>query len=205
MSGCKASIQSGKPCGKQQLQDSSFCAEHQSRPAAIKERERRSLTNVVDAVSTFNPQFVEDNEPMGAQVEKKQENKPVHIKNIYEKTMDVMDRALEWEEITWQGVMNLGPSEWRYVDKAGAEQLRSEVSLNERAQDRTIRAVTAIAKLDIDAQTVNVNRMMRDLIKNVVVKAMGQAGLMPEQINQVRILIAKEFENIARESTTKEG
>lgn len=177
-----------------------YCTDHKTRKRAMDERETKGLGSVIEASEAFTPDFVGNNTPSGEIQDQQRTKSPSLQKNIYERTMDVLDRAQQWEQQTWDVLMKLTPDEMRYVDKAGAEQLRSEVSINERAQDRTIRAVTAIAKLDIDAQSVNVNKMVQEVVKSVVTKSLQRAGYDTQAIEEVRRYMAEEFERVANEA-----
>jgi hypothetical protein len=188
-------------CGKQTEIGYRYCDEHKTRKRAIEEREKKSLSNIVDATEAFTGQVEPQDAPSEVVEAKKVEALPATNRgNIFERTMQVLDRAQDWEEETWQLLKKLTPDEMRYTDKAGAEQQHSFVGMNERAQDRTIRAVTAIAKLDIDAQSVNVNKMVQEIVKSVVTKALTRAGIENQQIEQVRIFMAEEFERVAKEA-----
>lgn len=198
MGNCVATIMKNETCGNPTPPGYKFCEEHKNRPKAVAEREEKSLSIVVDATEAFTGTI----EPVESS---KEVQASPQSKNIYEKTSDVLERALGWEQQTWDKVQALNSEDWYHDDKAGVPQPNPLIGMNERAQDRTIRAVTAIAKLNIDAQSVNVNRMVRELIKSVVIKSMERAGFNPDQIHAVRQNIAQEFERIAAESTEKGG
>jgi hypothetical protein len=192
-------------CGKETDVGYRYCDEHKTRKRALDEREDKSLSNIVDASEAFTPSFVPEekkDEPFGTAVDTaKAQNLPAaRNKNIYDKTADVLDQAIDWQDRAWKAVMALSAEQFRYEDKAGAEQLHSFVAVYERAMDRTIRAVTAVAKLNIDAQSVNVNKMVQEVVKSVVTKALTRAGFEQQQIEQVRMYMAEEFERVAQEA-----
>lgn len=201
MQQCKATVKGKERCPDERKPGSAFCEEHQTRPKAIQERENKSLNSVIDATEVFTPSFVGDNEPIAQEVEAaRTERLPAKQGNIYEKTAQVLDQTIEWQDRAWETVKKLSPDEMRFLDKAGAEQLHSAVTVYERAMDRTIRAVTAIAKLNIDAQSVNVNKMIQEVVKGVVTKSLTRAGFDSQQIEQIRLYMAEEFERVAQEA-----
>lgn len=205
MGSCVASIWGNNLCGETTKPGYKFCDEHKTRPKAIEERETKTLSSVIDASEAFTPSFVAEekkDEPFGSAVDSaKAQNLPAaRNKNIYDKTADVLDQAIDWQDRAWKAVMALSAEQFRYEDKAGAEQLHSFVAVYERAMDRTIRAVTAVAKLNIDAQSVNVNKMVQEVVKSVVTKALTRAGFEQQQIEQVRMYMAEEFERVAQEA-----
>lgn len=201
MGKCVATIKGREVCGQETKRGYKFCEEHSTRRKALEEREEKNYGTLVDATEAFTPNFVGQTEPVGQEMAKAADKLPSQQKNIYEKTADVLNRTIEWEEKTWDMVTKLSPDEMHYQDKAGAEQLHSFVAINERAQDRTLRAVTAIAKLNIDAQSVNINKMVQEVVKSVVTKSLTRANIEPQTIESVRRFMAEEFEKVASEAS----
>lgn len=201
MGQCVATIKGNEKCEKETPKGYRYCDEHKTRPKAVEERETTGLNTVIDASEAFTPSFVGQEQTTSTDVEQAKTDKlPSRQKNIYEKTADVLERALEWEEQTWTKVQSLRPDEWYTEDKTGIFQPNPLIGMNERGQDRTIRAVTAIAKLNIDAQSVNINKMVQEVVKSVVTKSLTRAGFEPPQIEQVRMYMAEEFERVAQEA-----
>lgn len=202
-------------CGKECEPGYKYCPEHKERPRAVKAREDNGIGNIVDAVDIFAG---EPNEPRaGARKEEtveeapdQQENTaiehkkaPPSINKAYEvaqRCFEMLDRSIDFEDKAWQRLLKLPEEQWRYTDKAGAEQLRGEVSVYERAMDRTLRAVTAVAKLNIDAQAVNINKVVREMIKGVVMRVFQRMELDQQQIDQARRYLAEEFEKVSKEN-----
>lgn len=194
MGQCVASIKSGIPCGQTTQPGYKFCEEHKGRPKGIQEREEKGLSSVIDATQVFEGVVEEKKDYSNVAIPREQQS-------IYQKANGSLDKALDWEEMSWQQVKNLH-DEWRYQDKNGVEQLRSEVSVYERAQDRVIRAVTAMAKLDIEAQSVNVNKLLKEMIKGVVMRVFQRMELDSQQIELARQYLADEFEKLDQERKT---
>lgn len=65
----------------------------------------------------------------------------------------------------------------RFTDAKGAEQLRSEVALYERALDRTQRFCEALARLGYEDRTVRVRERQVDVLVAVIRGALERAGL----------------------------
>lgn len=66
---------------------------------------------------------------------------------------------------------------WRYQDKAGAEQLRSEVALWERAQDRMIRAANALAKLNLEERFTRLSEQQAASMMYIINEVFKRCGL----------------------------
>lgn len=205
MAQCVATIWGTNQCENEAERGYKFCAEHKTRKKALEEREEKSLSSVIESSNVLSPNFAngETPEPKHDVQVKQTEGELIKAqpRNIYEKTNDVLERALNWEEQTWQKVQALNPDDWQKEDKAGVPQLNPVIGVNERAQDRTIRAVTAIAKLNIDAQSVNINKMVQEVVKSVVTKSLTRAEVEPQTIEQVRRFMAEEFERVASEAS----
>lgn len=193
-----------QPCGKTPDEGSRFCHEHQTQPKALKEKEQRALELVVTNVETVSDAVTEVEPQKTTEVSTKETYKPT---SIFDKVASVLDNALQFEEdarSAYQERLQLAkagdPEGMRYVDKAGAEQLRSEVTVYERAMDRTIRAVTAIAKLNIDNQAMQMNKMLKEIVRSTIIRVLQRLELPPDQIDLARRYIAEEFAKQSRAS-----
>lgn len=67
----------------------------------------------------------------------------------------------------------------RYLDKKGAEQLRSEVALYERAVDRCSRLLTDMARIDLEGRLVRLTERQANLVAQVLRAALADFGLDP--------------------------
>lgn len=207
MAQCVATTKGKERCPEQAKPGYKYCEEHKNRPKAIEERQDNGLGQIIDGSSLFNgdKQFIDSEpavedkpkstvmtrpEPSGAPAISK-------AQDVVNKTFTMLDRAIDWEQKAWDKLIKLNDDEWRYTDKAGAEQLRSEISVYERAQDRVLRAVTTIAKLNIEAQSVNINKVVRELIKSVVMRVFERMDMDQQQIDQARKYLAEEFEKVS--------
>ena len=74
----------------------------------------------------------------------------------------------------------------RYESASGLEQLRSEIALWERALDRCVATLTAMAKLDIDARLVGIREQTADMLLNALEAALRSTGLDLEHRNAAR-------------------
>lgn len=86
----------------------------------------------------------------------------------------------------WAARMDaIDPDDQRYTDAKGAEQLRSEVALHERAMDRAAKFAAEIAKHDIDERLVRVEEVRVGLVATALRAAIESkaAKLTPDQID----------------------
>lgn len=188
-------------CGKETELGYRYCEDHKNRPKAVDERENNTIGTVIDATQAFEGTVETTSGYSPAKPEGRALAVPREQQNIYQKATESLERAIDWEEETWQRVRALG-ADWRYEDKNGTEQMRSELGVHERAMDRVIRATTALAKLSVEAQSVNVNKVLQETIKGVMMRVLQRMGLSSEQIDQARLMIAEEFQKVNKEENT---
>lgn len=91
----------------------------------------------------------------------------------------------------------------RYQAGSG-EQLRAEVGLYERALDRSMSLLTAMARLNVDDRLARISIAQRSTLVRAVETALAAAGVPEERLAEVRAVIARELraaeEGGARES-----
>jgi hypothetical protein len=109
-----------------------------------------------------------------------------------ERMVEAIDRVLEFERTTERMVADLDPSDWRYEDRRGAEQLRSEVSLYERALDRTASVLNQISKMAIAEKMVSLGKAQTELMVKILMGTISELKLDSVQTRQAQqILLAK--------------
>lgn len=85
-------------------------------------------------------------------------------------------QVLAWQEAAATLVNRLN-DQIRYEGAAGAEQLRAEVALYERAMDRAAHVLGLIAKLNIEERMVAVSERQADTIIAAIDAALAHAGV----------------------------
>ncbi len=196
-------------CGVETEPGYRYCDEHKMRRRAVEERANNSVGGVIDATEAFAQMTKEQErdkeiakqETGGSSSSSGVVAVPVDQQSIFEKTTNALNKMIAHEEWTGELVATLSIEDLRYQDKAGAEQLHSYMALHERAMDRVLRAVTAVAKLDIDAQSVNANKMLRQMVKVCVTNTLTRMGMAPQEIEQARQILAEEFEKAAGQAS----
>jgi len=194
---CKAMSDPGhEVCGEETPEGYAYCEEHRDRPRAIKEQRKVESRAAKSEVAEITSKTVTgmERQIMRAVSQRPVEDLTAHA--LLEKVTSMIHRVIEFEDIAAQKVNDLG-DDWRYIDKAGAEQLRAEVQVYERALDRSARVLSSVAKLGIDAQLANANRTQIEILKTVMTKALTRLNLTPEQMREARDAIAEEFDAIA--------
>lgn len=99
--------------------------------------------------------------------------------------------VLAWKDATAALVNEL--RELRYEDAKGGEQLRSEVVLWERALDRAVTVLAAMAKLKLDERLVAVSEATADMLVRAVDAGLAAAGLTGEARETARKAVAAQM------------
>jgi len=112
------------------------------------------------------------------------------------KLSEIAGEAVMWKDIMAERIMELQDDEWRYQDAKGAEQLRSEVLLWERAIDRCERFLTAMARLRIDERLAKISEAQAAIVTKAIVMTMAEIGLNREQQEEARQVVVRHLRAI---------
>lgn len=94
--------------------------------------------------------------------------------------LELAGQTLAWQAATASLVNQLDGI--RYAGQNGAEQLRAEVGLYERAMDRASSVLSAIARLNIEDRVARISERQADVITGAVVAGLTAAGLTGDQL-----------------------
>lgn len=85
----------------------------------------------------------------------------------------------KWKELVERKVNAMADEgeDWRFTDKAGGEQLRSEIALLERAQDRYLRAASLLGKLNLEERFVKLSEQQAASIIYIINEVFKRAHL----------------------------
>ncbi len=103
--------------------------------------------------------------------------------------------AVLWKDIMAQQVAELG--EYRYEDGRGAEQLRSEIALFERALDRCNSILVGIAKLGIDERLAAIQEKQVERILAAIDAALRFVNVTADQLEPAREVAARHLRSTA--------
>lgn len=87
---------------------------------------------------------------------------------------------------------------FRYEDMRGAEQLRSEMALWERALDRCERFCTSMARLGLDERRAKVEERQVELVKDALAAALADMGLGATQQQEAMGHVARHLRSVSR-------
>lgn len=170
---CSVLNKQHKPCNKKEyLPGSGVCYWHGGRSFSVSHKalRRTTLTNV-------------------AKINEVVEGQLIFPDNPYDTLNSILITCRHFLEIVENKVNNIEDGEWRYKDKAGAEQLRSEIALYERAMDRTVRAANALAKLNLEERFAKLSEQQAASMMYIVSEVFRRMGLDELQREQARQLV----------------
>lgn len=94
--------------------------------------------------------------------------------------LDLAGQTLAWQQATADLVNRL--DNVRYAGSNGAEQLRAEVGLYERAMDRASHVLSAIARLNIEDRVARISERQADIVTDAVIAGLTAAGLTGDRL-----------------------
>lgn len=110
-----------------------------------------------------------------------------------EKMVDALDRVLRWEADAKARLNQLEPKDWRFTDRAGAEQSRTELLVMERAMDRTARVLASVSKMAIEQKQVALGKAQTELIVRILMSVITKMRLDATQTDMARAILLEQF------------
>lgn len=102
--------------------------------------------------------------------------------------------VIRWKDLMAEHVAEL--DRIRYSDDRGGEQLRSEISLFERALDRCGTFLTSIARLNIDARLAAISEAQADVVLRAIDAALDDAGVESARRGQAKLAAARHLKAV---------
>lgn len=110
-----------------------------------------------------------------------------------EALLKLAGQVLAWQAATAALVNRLDSI--RYQAGSG-EQLRAEISLYERAMDRAVTVLSAIARLNVEERLVRVTERQADVVEAAVNEALAAAGVTGEGAAKARRAAARRLRSV---------
>jgi len=106
--------------------------------------------------------------------------------------MNLAGQVLAWQEAT-AGLVNDLETRIRYEGAAGAEQLRAEVGLYERAMDRAEKVLSSIARLNIEERLATISEAQADRVLAAIDAVLAYLGVTGQQAADARQVAARKL------------
>lgn len=165
---CRATNRQGEQCGRPPMRGGKVCASHGGKiPSVLAASQRRLAEQEAEAGAVKAVEKLTDSRA------------PMSIGDVYRELLDVSGLAVAWKDVLRDRVDQL--TDYTSTTMMGAEQIRGDVLLFERALDRALKVLEAVARLDLDSRLSNLTERDGEALTGVVRQAMAAAELTPEQ------------------------
>lgn len=172
-----------RACPNEPVINFRYCTEHLNTP--------RGAQHMID-VARSGAMLVQSDVDSAIQERTKILDKDVQTTAL-EKMLDALERVLAFERHTEKMISGLPSDEWRFLDRTGSEQLRSEVQIYERAMERTARVLKDISKMAIQEKMVSLGKAQTDLIVRILMSTVTEMELDEAQIEAARQILLRKF------------
>lgn len=167
---CKGTRTNGQPCGNWAMNGSTVCHSHGGRAPQVKAAAAARMAEERVERLLYRYQAEPTADPLEA-------------------LQRLAGRALAMEQAIGNLVNNL--EDLRFTDEKGAEQLRSEVVILERAMDRAGKLLVDIAKLNIEERLAKVTERQTEIMQAALDASMTEMGYPPDQRVAIRKSLAR--------------
>jgi hypothetical protein len=167
---CAGKRTDGEPCGSYAINGGTVCSAHGAQAPQVKAKAAEAVIEARLERLMYRHQA----EPFGDPIEALQR---------------LIGRAMSWEAAIGDRVNEL--TAIRFTDEHGAEQIRAEVAVLERAMDRCGKLLVDIAKLNLEERLARVTELQAQMAMDALSAAMREIGLTPEQQKDARTRIAR--------------
>ncbi|MFJ9771222.1 hypothetical protein ACIRVF_08255 [Kitasatospora sp. NPDC101157] len=109
--------------------------------------------------------------------------------------MQLAGQVVAWQTATATLVNRIG-DEIRYEGGAGAEQLRAEVQLYERAMDRANAVLSSIARLNIEERLATISEAQAERILGAIDAVLAHLGVTGVQAAEAKTIAARHLRSV---------
>ena len=113
-----------------------------------------------------------------------------------------IEQIMSWNDLAEKQIKKLKENEWRYEDRAGGEQLRSEIAIYERSLDRGLRALQAVAKLNLAEKYIALSEKQAELMFIVMIETLTQLGV-DGNSREVQQVLLQNVQRLSNQSERK--
>lgn len=173
---CSAPRTDGNPCGGWAINGGTVCAAHGGKAPQVRAKAQENLENARVERLLYEHGVDACGDPIEA-------------------LQRLIGRALAIEAALGERVNDL--KKVRYKDKNGAEQMRSEVALLERAMDRAGKLLVDVARLNIEERLAKVTEKQAQMAMDALAAAMREMGMSAEQQREARGHVARHLRAVS--------
>lgn len=185
---CLYDVRVGSGCRNERTLDFDYCIGHLQTP--------RGRQHVMDVIARGDI-------TTGSQVEAAINQAQIVPDEDYQTSaLEKMVKALEtiekWVEETRANLDSLGGhTEWRYKDRAGQEQQRTELGVYERALDRLSRHLAATSKAALNERIVSLGKAQVDMMIRLMMGVIMELRLDSNTSDRAKLILLEKLEHEA--------
>jgi hypothetical protein len=178
----------GGGCKNERTLDFEYCIEHLNTP-----RGRQHVMDVIAQGTLTLPSQVE------AAIKNAQEVPDVDYQTTaLERMADALDIILAWVDESRRNLDALGGAEfWRYRDRAGTEQARTELGVYERAMDRLSRHLNAMGKHALQEKVITLGKAQVDMMIRLMMGVISELRLDNHLSDRAKMVLLEKLEHEA--------
>lgn len=122
-----------------------------------------------------------------------------------EQMAEALAEAQDWARHCREMLYSIPMDQWRYTDRHGAEQVRSEVTAYERAQAAVARLVERASKMSLQEKVVSLGRAQTELVIRLAMGTIEDLGLDANAFDKARAILLEKFRAEAHLSARHEA
>lgn len=188
MLGCLYEVRIGSGCRNERTLDFDYCTDHLNTP-----RGRQHVMDVIARGTLTLPSQVEDAIKRASEVPDED-----YQTSALEKMASALDVIQGWEREARANLDSLGgPENRRYKDRAGQEQMRTELGVYERALDRLSRHLSAMSKIALQERIVTLGKAQVDMMIRMMLSVIAELRLSNELTDRAKSVLLEKLEHEA--------
>lgn len=183
---CRATNRQGEQCKRPPMRGGKVCASHGGKvPNVLRASQRRLAEQEAEAKAIRSVERLTG------------ERAPTSIGDVYRELLDTAGLVVAWKDVLRERVDTL--SDYTSTTALGGEQIRGDVLLFERAMDRSLKVLEAVARLDLDSRLTRLNAEQLDVMERAIRKMLDGLDLTPEQRERIPVVVPQAFRDAGSE------
>lgn len=122
-----------------------------------------------------------------------------------EQMSEALVEAQNWARQAREMLYAIPTDQWRYTDRHGQEQIRSEVTMYERAQQAVARLVERASKMSLQEKVVSLGRAQTELVIRLAMGTIEDLALDASAFDRARAILLERFRREAHLSARHEA
>jgi hypothetical protein len=135
---------------------------------------------------------------LSAEIERRAKGPDVDYQTSALEKMDfILSEVLQWAADARERLNQIDSDDWRYTDRHGSEQVRTELAVYERAQDRAARLLERVSKMALGDKIISLGRAQMELVIELVQGTLEDVMAGPEEVQAAKKALYRRFQERA--------